>query len=99
MELEGEIETIIYSNEINSYTVARLATEDGTITIVGFLPFVNIHDTIKVFGEFVTHKDYGEQFKVETFKKEMPKTLDGLERYLGSRKYKVGRRKDGKKNN
>lgn len=83
MELEGEVETIIYSNEMNSYTVARFITEGETITIVGFLPFVNIGDTIKITGEFVQHKDYGEQFKVETFKKEMPKTLDALERYLG----------------
>lgn len=29
------------------------------------------------------HKDYGEQFKVDTFRKEMPKTLDALEKYLG----------------
>lgn len=83
LELEGEIETIIYANEMNSYTVARFITEDETITIVGFLPFINIGDSIKITGEFVTHKDYGEQFKVETFKKEMPKTLDALERYLG----------------
>ena len=68
---------------MNSYTVARFITEGETITIVGFLPFVNIGDTIKITGEFVQHKDYGEQFKVETFKKEMPKTLDALERYLG----------------
>lgn len=83
LELEGEIETIIYANEMNSYTVARFITEDETITIVGFLPFINIGDSIKITGEFVVHKDYGEQFKVETFKKEMPKTLDALERYLG----------------
>ena len=83
LELEGEIETIIYCNEINSYTIARMNTEDDTITIVGFLPFVNIGDNLVVTGEFVTHKDYGEQFKVETFRKEMPKTLDALERYLG----------------
>ena len=31
----------------------------------------------------MSHKDYGEQFKVETFRKVMPKTLDALERYLG----------------
>lgn len=36
-----------------------------------------------LLGEFVTHKDYGEQFKVDTFRKEMPRTLDALERYLG----------------
>ncbi|MCI9365959.1 MAG: hypothetical protein HFJ54_05280 [Clostridia bacterium] len=28
MELEGQIETIIYCNEINSYTVAKLITEN-----------------------------------------------------------------------
>ena len=83
LEIEGEIETIIYCNEVNSYTVARLDTGDDILTIVGFLPFVNIGDSLKLTGEFVMHKDYGEQFKVTTFKKEMPKTLDALERYLG----------------
>lgn len=83
LEIEGEIENIIYCNEVNSYTVARLDTGDDILTIVGFLPFVNIGDNLKLTGEFVTHKDYGEQFKVATFKKEMPKTLDALERYLG----------------
>lgn len=48
LELEGEIETIIYCNETNSYTVAVMHTEDESVTIVGFLPFVNIGDSIKV---------------------------------------------------
>lgn len=46
IEIEGEIETIIYCNEVNSYTVARLKAEEDTITIVGFLPFVNIGDSV-----------------------------------------------------
>ena len=88
LELEGEIETIIYYNEMNSYTVARMVTKTiGTITIVGFLPFVNVGDSITVSGEYVTHKDYGKQFKVTTFKKNMPETLDALEKYLANRKY------------
>lgn len=85
MELEGEIETIIYYNEINSYTIAKLISEEvGEITIVGFLPFINIGDSITVYGEYVIHKDYGKQFKVNTFKKNMPETLDALEKYLAS---------------
>ncbi len=48
IEIEGEIETIIYCNEVNSYTVARLIAEEDTITIVGFLPFVNIGDLVTV---------------------------------------------------
>lgn len=48
IEIEGVIEGIIYANEMNSYTVARFIAEEDVITIVGFLPFVNIGDTIIV---------------------------------------------------
>ena len=84
MEIEGEIEDIIYQNETNSYVVANIGTEDELITIVGYLPFINIGDTLKIYGKFVEHKDYGRQFKVDTFEKVMPKTLSSLERYLAS---------------
>ena len=88
MELKGEIEEIIYQNEVNSYTVAVFDSEDGEITIVGYLPFVDIGDTLKVNGEFIEHKDYGMQLKVNTFEKMMPETLKALEKYLGSGKIK-----------
>lgn len=84
MEIEGEIEDIIYQNETNSYVVANFALEDEIITIVGYLPFVNVGDTLKLYGKYVEHKDYGQQFKVDTFEKLMPKTLASLERYLAS---------------
>ena len=83
-ELTGEIETIIYYNEINSYTIARMITHEDEITIVGYLPFVNVGDNLTVCGEYVMHKDYGRQFKVETFKKNIPETPDALERYLAN---------------
>lgn len=84
MEITGEIKDIIYQNEVNSYTVAEFDTEEGDITIVGYLPFINVGDTLKLIGKIVTHQDYGEQFKVDTFEKMMPKTLDSLERYLAN---------------
>ena len=85
MELEGQIEAIIYCNEVNSYMVARLMTENTQeVTVVGYLPFVNVGDSLTVYGEYVTHKDYGKQFKVNTFKKNMPETLEALEKYLAS---------------
>ena len=46
--------------------------------------FVNVGDTLKLTGKIVTHQDYGEQFKVDTFEKMMPKTLGALERYLAN---------------
>lgn len=83
-ELEGQVIDIIYQNELNSYTIAVFDTEDDEITIVGYLPFVNPGDTLKISGRFVTHQEYGEQFKVETFEKTEPKTLEALEIYLSS---------------
>ena len=86
MELSGEILGIIYQNELNSYTIAEMYVDEleRVETIVGYLPFIVEGDNIKVIGKFVEHKEYGEQFKVDTFEKIMPKTLDALERYLGN---------------
>lgn len=82
MEIEGQIEEIIYQNEVNSYTIAVLAMEEESITIVGYLPFITQGDYLKLFGKFVMHQEYGRQFKIDTFEKIMPKTLQGLEKYL-----------------
>ena len=83
-EIEGILSEIIYQNEVNSYTIGILETEEYQITIVGYLPFINKGDSLKLVGKFVEHKEYGEQFKVETFEKLMPKTSEALEAYLAN---------------
>ena len=88
IELEGEVENIIYRNEVNSYLIANLVTQDELLTIVGYMPFVDVGDSLKVIGNYVEHKEYGTQFKVETFEKQMPQTLDALERYLANSQIK-----------
>lgn len=84
MELIGEVGDIIYYNETNSYMIAEFDTEEEQTTIVGYLPFVASADNLKVIGNFVEHKKYGRQFKVETFEKLMPQTVDALEKYLAN---------------
>ena len=84
MELKGEIVDIIYKNEVNSYMVANLETDTEVFTVVGYLPFINVGDNLKLEGKFITHKEYGRQFKIDTFEKIMPETLDALERYLAN---------------
>lgn len=83
-EKEGILSEIIYQNEVNSYTVGIFETEDEQITVVGYLPFISKGDTLKITGKTVEHKDYGEQFKIETFEKLMPQTLASLEAYLAN---------------
>lgn len=84
MEITGEIKDIIYKSEINSYTIAEFETDEEATTVVGYLPFVNSGDTLKLIGKFVEHKEYGRQFKIDTFEKMMPQSLDSLERYLAN---------------
>ena len=84
MEIKGEILDIIYKNEINSYTIATFRTDEEETTVVGYLPFINVGDTLSVNGVFVEHQEYGRQFKIGTFEKIMPQTIESLERYLAN---------------
>ena len=83
-ELEGILNEVRYQNELNGYTVGTFETDDVQITGVGYLPFINKGDTLRIIGKYVEHKDYGEQFKIETFEKIMPQTLGALESYLSN---------------
>lgn len=83
IEIEGTIEEIIYKNDSNGYTVCEVRGEKS-FTAVGYMPFLNSGETIKASGRWVTHPDYGEQFKVELYEKVMPKTSDAIEKYLSS---------------
>ena len=83
-EIEGILTEIIYQNEVNSYVVGIFETDEEQFTIVGYLPFIKKGDTLKIIGKFVEHKDYGEQFKIETFEKLMPQSLGALEAYLAN---------------
>lgn len=84
MEITGEITAVIYKNEVNSYTIAEFETDEEMTTVVGYLPFINVGDSLKLEGKFVEHKDYGRQFKVDTFEKIMPQTTEALKRYLAN---------------
>ena len=83
--LTGEVKEIIYVNDANGYTIADFETDTGNeTTIVGYLPFITLGSSLKVVGNFVMHKDYGRQFKVETFEVIVPQNLTQLEKYIGN---------------
>ena len=85
MEVKGQILEIIYRNDSNSYTIAEMLTdENAPLTVVGYLPFIEEGDTLKLVGKMVMHQEYGEQFKIDTFEKLMPENSAALEKYLSS---------------
>lgn len=83
-EIEGVIENIIFKNEENGYTVAKIKYNKDVISIVGYMPFINVGQRVKITGEWVFHQTFGQQIKVETCEEIKPATLEGIERYLAS---------------
>ncbi len=89
-QLRGIVDRITFQNEENGYTVARLQVEGSTAynnrlaTIVGEMLSINPGETVVLEGEWTTHKQYGSQFKIESYQTVYPSTVEGMRRYLGS---------------
>ena len=54
------------------------------ITAVGTLPEIGAGEAIEAVGSFVLHPTYGEQFRIRKAEIRAPKTMEEIERYLGS---------------
>jgi len=84
VELNGIVEEIIYSNEENGYVIASVDSDGDYIIVVGYIPAIHEGDMMKFRGEFVVHKTYGEQFKIESCEQIVPSEEKDIEKYLGS---------------
>ena len=83
-KIKGYVEHIVYRNEENGYTVFNLNNNDGDLTCVGKLHFIEEGALMELEGEYVVHKMYGTQLSVTTAKVCTPEDLVSIERYLGS---------------
>ncbi|MFL8952324.1 SF1B family DNA helicase RecD2 [Helcococcus kunzii] len=84
IEVKGTVIDIIYRNDDNLYSVFKLDTDDGEITIVGKVLELNIGDLISVSGNLVFHNEYGEQIQLKSYKRVMPSSISQITRYLSS---------------
>ncbi len=84
--LTGVVERITFTNPENGYTVARFQADRqfGLVTVVGALAEVHAGARLKLFGRWKSHAKYGEQFEIERYVEEVPATVEGIKRYLGS---------------
>jgi len=82
--IEGIVSNIVFTNAENGYTILRLDTVDGSVTTAGSLPGVSQGEHLVVSGEWITHPQYGEQFKSESFEVRPPSGEDAMYRYLAS---------------
>ena len=73
LEISGTVESVIYKNEDNGYTVLRLTDENGeTVTVVGTFPYAACGENMLVSGQWMNHAVHGRQFKAAFAQRLMP---------------------------
>ncbi|MBQ9393798.1 MAG: ATP-dependent RecD-like DNA helicase [Oscillospiraceae bacterium] len=83
--VEGTVQSVIYENEENGYTVLTLLADGGeVITVVGCIPYAAPGEDMTVTGVWTEHSAYGRQIRAEAVDRRLPKDEESLAAYLGS---------------
>ncbi len=86
MTIEGCVDSIVFRNAENGYTILRLSVqgEKEATTCVGNFSYVSEGDYLKCEGELVKHQIYGMQLKVTHYEAAEPADAASMQVYLGS---------------
>ena len=75
--VEGTVQSVVFQNEENGYTVLSLLTEQGeVVTVVGCIPYAAPGEGMTVTGVWITHPLYGPQITCEQVERRMPREWD-----------------------
>ena len=78
--LEGVVRDIIFQNEENAFCIFRIEDEKDIHIALGTFPFINVGQTLKLYGERVKHDTFGVQFKCWNDEEIMSNCLVGIEK-------------------
>ena len=80
------VERITYQNEENGWSVLRVSVKGykDLVTLVGNFCDIKVGATLMVEGEWRVDPKFGKQIKAESWTEEMPSSIVGIEKYLGS---------------
>ncbi len=83
--IEGAVDTVVFQNEENGYTVLHLLTDEGeVVTVVGCIPFAAAGESMTITGVWVNHPTYGPQLTAELVERRMPQDEESIVCYLAS---------------
>ncbi|MEN6340160.1 MAG: ATP-dependent RecD-like DNA helicase, partial [Clostridiaceae bacterium] len=75
-EISGVVNSIIFRNSENGWTVLELTPDEGEkLTVVGALPLASVGERVELVGDYASHPKYGSQFKAISYKTLAPATL------------------------
>ncbi len=82
------VECIVFRNEENGYTVLNVDADGSSVTAVGIFPMLQEGERLVLVGQFINHKRYGMQFKVESFEYAKVQSREELIRFLSNGLFK-----------
>lgn len=84
MIISGTVNSIIFCNQDNGYTVIEVDVGGNIITCVGILPAVSAGEMLEMEGKYVVHAQFGEQFQIQKVKISAPTSEEAIIKYLSS---------------
>ncbi|SCH65292.1 Exodeoxyribonuclease V alpha chain [uncultured Megasphaera sp.] len=84
--VQGAVERVLFEAPDSDYIVFRIRREDdeSLLTVTGNGPKPLVGDRIEIMGRWTQHKKYGRQMAASAWKRLIPDTADGIERFLAS---------------
>lgn len=83
--ISGIVDSIVYQNAENGYTVCEIEDQSGEpVTVVGIIPYLSEGDKITAYGTWTNHQTYGRQFKADSYDKTLPAEEGDILRYLST---------------
>ena len=80
----GFVEDVVFRSDDTGYTVSKINVNKETITAVGVVPFIKEGQNVKIKGNWIVHKQFGQQFKIEEFEEILPTSVEAIEKYLSA---------------
>jgi len=81
--ISGQVDTIIFRNSDNGYSVLGIEG-DFQFIAVGTMPELEEGDHVKLYGSWTEHPEYGRQYRVKQYEPVLPHTESGIIAYLSS---------------
>lgn len=85
--ITGTIEILTYRNSDNGFFVCKVKVKGhkGNVTVTGSTPInLSVGEVITVGGTWQKNEKYGMQFQAKDVQVMLPKSIAGIEKYLGS---------------
>lgn len=84
-QLQGTVDRILFQNAENGYTVFIIKSgRDTQVTVCGSVPSLNPGEQVTLSGAWTMHPKFGKQFEAKQCTAQIPTSIMGLKKYLGS---------------